>query len=327
MRAIIPVAGIGTRLRPHTFTLPKVLLNVAGKPILGHIIDQLIESGINDIVVVVGYKGELVRQYLNSVYTVDFHFVEQVDPKGLGHAIWCARDFIIDTEPTLIVLGDTIFDFDLGKVLNSKTSSLGVKQVPDPRRFGVVEMSGEVITRLVEKPEVPPTNLAIVGIYYIKDSGLLKNSLSRLLDEHITTVNEYQLTDALQLMIEAGEVFSTFRVDGWFDCGKVETLLQTNQHLLMKQNITPKSIPADVVVIPPVFIADDAILERSVIGPFATISSGVRVSDSIVRNSIVSDGSIISQVLLDFSVIGNNAVVGSKFTSVNAGDSSEIISR
>jgi len=216
MRAIIPVAGVGTRLRPHTHSLPKVLLSVAGKPILGHILDKLLAEGITSATIVVGYMGDLVETYVRENYDFDVEFVQQPVREGLGHSIYLAKDALGD-DPVLIILGDTIFEVDLRPVLASETSALGVKSVEDPRRFGVVEMQGETVSHLVEKPEVPPTNLAIVGLYFIKHPRLLVECLEQLVAEDRRTRGEYQLTDALQMMIDRGERFTTFPVEGSHD--------------------------------------------------------------------------------------------------------------
>ena len=163
MKAIIPVAGVGTRLRPHTYTLPKVLLNVAGKPILGHILDALKAHEIDEATIIVGYMGDLVEEYVRKHHTLKVNFIYQEERLGLGHSIWIARENIMGDEPLLIILGDTIFDVDLSLATNSGFSTLGVKSVEDPRRFGVVEMEKGFISRLIEKPENPTTNLALVG--------------------------------------------------------------------------------------------------------------------------------------------------------------------
>ncbi len=322
MRAIIPVAGVGTRLRPHTYTLPKVLLNVAGKPILGHILDEIIRQGIDKATIVTGYMGKLVQKFVNERYDIDITFVSQKESLGLGHAIWMARETFED-EPLMIILGDTIFDVDLSLAVSSGYSSLGVKEVDDPRRFGVVQTDDKgFIKNLVEKPQEYISNNAIVGLYYIKHPLLLKECLEEIIDKDIKTKAEYQLTDALQMMLRKGEEFTTFHCDGWYDCGKPETLLDTNRYLLerYKQQATPET----AVIIPPVFIAPNATVERSVIGPFATVADGVSVKDSIVRNSIISDGASVESCLLEASIIGNNASVRGNFYNLNVGNSSEI---
>jgi len=322
MKAIIPVAGVGTRLRPHTYTLPKVLLNVAGKPILGHILDALQQHNIDEATIIVGYMGDLVEDYVRRNYSMNVTFIYQEKRLGLGHSIWIAREQITDNEPLLIILGDTIFDVDLSLATNSRFSTLGVKSVDDPRRFGVVELEKGFISRLIEKPENPTTNLALVGLYFINNPKLLVESLQTLIDNNIRTPDEYQLTDALQMMIDKGEKFTTFPVEGWYDCGKPETLLSTNRYLLDGKS-TYKT-PEGAVIIPPAFVAENAIVERSVIGPYTTVASGATVIDSVVRDSIISDGATVTASTLEQSIIGNNAIVKGKFSRLNVGDSSEI---
>jgi len=322
MKAIIPLAGVGTRLRPHTYTLPKVLLNVAGKPILGHILDALQQHNIDEATIIVGYMGDLVEDYVRRNYSMNVTFIYQEERLGLGHSIWIAREQITDNEPLLIILGDTIFDVDLSLATNSRFSTLGVKSVDDPRRFGVVELEKGFISRLIEKPENPTTNLALVGLYFINNPKLLVESLQTLIDNNIRTRDEYQLTDALQMMIDKGEKFTTFPVEGWYDCGKPETLLSTNRYLLDGKS-TYKT-PEGAVIIPPAFVAENAIVERSVIGPYTTVASGATVIDSVVRDSIISDGATVTASTLEQSIIGNNAIVKGKFSRLNVGDSSEI---
>ncbi len=323
MRAVIPVAGVGTRLRPHTYSLPKVLLNVAGKPILGHILDALIEQDIYKATIITGYMGELVKDFVNERYSsMQFDFVFQEQRLGLGHAIWMGKDTYQD-EPLMIILGDTIFDVDLGLALKMGNNSIGVKAVEDPRRFGVVvKDSNNKIVKLVEKPEELISKLAIVGLYHIQDTELLVECLNYLIDNNIRNRDEFQLTDALQLMIEKGSEFSTFPVDGWYDCGKPETLLSTNRFLLdhKPSNVKLK----ESIIIPPVFISDSAIIERSVIGPYASVADGAIVKDSVVRNSIISFNAKVSSSLLEESIIGNDAEVKGHFHKLNVGDSSQI---
>jgi glucose-1-phosphate thymidylyltransferase len=323
MRAIIPVAGVGSRLRPHTYTLPKVLLNVGGKPILGHILDELMRQGFKEATIITGYLKEMVEDYVRSNYALKVDFVEQPQLMGLGHALWLARN-TFGTEPLFIILGDTIFDANLASLLQSTTSALGVKTVEDPRRFGVVEMSadGETIARLIEKPEIPPTNLAIVGLYFIQNPQLLAKCLDDIVSNDVRTRGEYQLTDALQCMIDAGERFTTFPVEGWYDCGKPETMLATNRYLLEQKPMMRDC--TDSVIIPPVYISHSAVVERSVIGPYATVAEGAIVMNSIVRDSIISDYATVDQSMLDRSIVGNNAQVRGNFRRINVGDSSEV---
>ena len=321
MRAIIPVAGFGSRLRPHTYTLPKVLLNVAGKPIIGHILDKVIEDGFDEATIIVGYLGEKIKEYIQSNYSIKVDFIEQSEPKGLAHAVYLARE-TFSVDPILIILGDTIFDVNLKPVIADSFSAIGVKSVKDPRRFGVVELSNDFVKQMIEKPENPTSNLAIVGLYWIRNPQLLAQCIDEIIMKDKRTKGEYQLTDALQLMVQRGDKIKTFNVEGWYDCGKPDTLLATNRHLLERIH---NCLSMDGVVInPPVFISTKAKISRSVIGPYATIADDTVVEDSIIRNSIVSEEAHIFRVLLEDSLVGNSAVVDGNFKRINIGDSSEI---
>lgn len=320
MRAIIPVAGIGTRLRPHTHTLPKVLVNVAGKPILGHILDALTVQGVTGATIVTGYMGDLVEDYVRQNYSLECDFVEQEEMKGLGHAIWVARKTLLD-EPVLIILGDTVFDVDLSVLNTAAFSTLGVKHVEDPKRFGVVIQKDAFVERLVEKPETAVSHNALVGLYYIKNPRVLSETLDYLIENDIKSKGEYQLTDALQLMVDRGEKFTTFNVEGWHDCGEPDTLLETNRFLL-NQRAAKYTAPPGVVVVPPVHIDPTAVVEHCVIGPNTSISKGAVVRNSIVRDSIICDNATVSDISLDRSIIGENAQVSGRFASINIGDAS-----
>ncbi len=322
MRAVIPAAGFGTRLKPHTYSLPKVLLNVGGKPILGHIIEKLLDEKINKATFITGYLGEQIVEFVENNYpALHADFIHQEEMLGLGHAIQIAVP-TYNGEDIFIILGDTIFDVDLKPVLLKKVSSLGVKTVDDPSRFGVAVCEGEKIIKLVEKPRELISKLALVGLYYIANTKLLVESLDELFSNDIKTRGEYQLTDALQIMIEKGETITTFPVEGWYDCGKPETLLSTNKYLLTKRGTN--RMVNNVVINDPVFIADSAIVKNSVIGPYTTISENCEVKDAIIRNSIVSSGAKIGRVILEDSIIGSNAIVNSNYKKMNTGDSSEI---
>jgi glucose-1-phosphate thymidylyltransferase len=322
MRAIIPVAGIGTRLKPHTYSTPKVLLNVGGKPIIAHILDKLLEEGINKSTFVIGHLGDKIEEYIEKNYpSMKSSFIEQEKMEGLGHAIYTAIP-TFDDEEIFIILGDTIFDVDLKNVFKNKISSLGVKEVEDPRRFGVAVLKNGFIEKLVEKPQTPVSNLALVGLYYVSHKKALINCLNELVEKDIRTKGELQLTDALQIMIEKGEKVTTFPVEGWYDCGKPETLLSTNQFLLNKKSFFKRR--DSVVINQPVFIAEDAEIMNSVIGPYTTIASGCRIKECIIKNSIIDSNSQVEKALLDNSIIGSNAFVRGTYKRLNSGDSSEV---
>jgi len=198
MRAIIPVAGVGSRLRPHTYTIPKVLLNVAGKPIIGHIMDKIIAGGFDSATIVVGYLGDKVKEYITENYSISVDFVEQEERLGLGHAIYLSRH-TISKDPVLIILGDTVFDVNLSAMTKGEYSSIGVKEVADPRRFGVAETTNGFVTRLTEKPEHPTSNLAIVGLYFIQHPDILLECLKKMIKSDMRTKGEFQLTDGTAL--------------------------------------------------------------------------------------------------------------------------------
>jgi glucose-1-phosphate thymidylyltransferase len=303
-----------------------VLLNVAGKPILGHILDHLEASGVTSLSLVVGSMADLIEAYVRKHYDMPSEFILQPEPRGLADAV--SLGLSPDDKEVLVILGDTIFETDLkGAMTDLHTTSLGVKTVEDPRRFGVVEtdIAGKV-TRLVEKPDVPKSNLVLVGIYLIRNAPLLRSCIDTLFERQLTTRGEYQLTDALQLMIEHGEPVSTFPVTEWFDCGKPETLLETNRHLLDRMNNGHPEQREGALIIPPVYIHPTAVLERAIVGPYATLDSGAVVRDAMVRDSILGEGARVEDALVAGSLVGNNSSIAGHFQRYNLGDSSEIAS-
>jgi len=321
MNAIIPVAGQGTRLRPHTHTQPKVLMTVAGKPILAYILDELRDLGVDDIVLVVGHLAEKVEEFVKERYPFRAHFVHQAEPMGNGHAIYLAREYL--TGPTLIVFGDTIVEADLRAATRLPHSAIGVNRVQDPRAFGVVELDGDGFVRyLWEKPTTPPSNLAIVGVYMIQRPAPFRAALERLVEERHIVRGEYWLADALQLMVEGGERLSTFPVDGWYDCGTPSALLHAN-HVLLQRAPQPAQVPGSVVI-PPAFVAETAVVEGSVVGPYVTVAEGARVVNAVIQESIVSAHARVERVLLDHSIIGEHATVTGRLGRINLGDSSEV---
>ena len=322
MKAIIPAAGIGTRLRPHTYTLPKALLFVAGKPIICHILDEVLALGPSSIILIIGYKGDLVRDYVEKHYPdAPVEFVVQEDRNGIGHAIHLTEAVANTGEPLLVVLGDTIIKADLRALTSAEYNVLGVKSVEDPRRFGVCVLDGDRIVEVVEKPEIPPSNLAVVGLYYLSDSALLFDCLRKQIENDIKKLGEYQVTDALQMMIESGAEFRPFAIEEWFDCGKRDALIETNRSLL-----EGSSTPAieGSVLIPPVSISPKAKIINSIIGPNVSIAPEVEVENSIIRDSVLDEGSQVKESLLDGSILGSKAIVMGAFQSLNVGDSCEI---
>lgn len=319
--AIVPAAGVGTRLRPHTHTTPKALVNVAGKPILAHILDGLVQQGIGRIVIVVGYMGDSIRTFADRRYRGIAECVEQSERLGLGHAVHLTRERA-GRGPLLIVLGDTIVHTDLGAFLRGEDVVLGVKPVEDPRRFGIVQTEGDRVVALIEKPEHPPSNLALVGLYYLPEAADLHAHLQTVIERGLTTKGEYQLTDALSLMLQDGIRMRVSPVEGWFDCGKPETLLSTNEYLLRLAPRNPE-IPG-VLIRHPVSIDPTARVTHSIVGPNVSIAAGALVDHSIVRDSIVNENAEVRDMVLESSLVGENAVVRGTFQRLNVGDSSEI---
>lgn len=326
IKAIIPVAGIGSRLRPHTHTQPKSLIPVAGKPILGHIIDGLIAAEVTDIIFIIGYLGDKIEEYVSQHYPqVKSHFVLQTTGKGIGHAIWLAKKIPQPDDQLLIVLGDTIFDADLKKVFEGKNNALGVMKVEDPRSFGVALLNefGHIVN-LVEKPKIPKSNLALIGVYYLKNAGELIEALEAMIANQLKTNNEYHLTDALMILINKGVVFEAFTVDAWFDCGKKEVLLETNATLLKRFNLTPDKDWPGCIIIPPVFIHDTATIQNSIVGPNVSVGEHAHITCSIVSNSIIGPYAELQHAVLKSSLIGNDASLKGMIQSLNLGDSTEI---
>lgn len=284
--AIIPAAGKGVRLMPYTEHLPKTMLPVAGRPILGHILEQILSCGIEKVVFIVGYQKDAIIDYVANQYPqLKAVFVEQHEAKGLGHAIYLAKNYV--QGPCFILLGDTIVEGELPPFVAGNINALGVKYVEDPRRFGVVELQDEKIVGLEEKPEHPKSNLAIIGAYSFKDSKQLFTALERLIHSGKTVKNEIQLTDALDVMLENGVALTPVFVDDWFDCGTVDMLLSTNRILLNRCKKVPAKFTKNNKIIPPCYIDENATVSDCAVGPFVSISAGAKLAACSVEDAIV----------------------------------------
>ena len=328
MKAVIPVAGAGTRLRPLTYTQPKPLIPVAGKPIIAFIIDDLVKLGVTDFIFIIGYLGEKIKLYIEQEYPeLNKVFVQQNERLGSAHAIWMARDSIKDSDEIIIVFGDTILDVDLAKVINDSHSCFVVKKVEDPREFGVVEFGeNHFVKRVIEKPKIPKSNLALVGLYKIKEVNILLKAIGNNIENEILTHGEFQLTDALMDMINQGVKFTTITANNWFDCGKKEILLKTNAMLLDKEGYASSNLPAfdNSIIIHPVSIGKNCVITNSIIGPHVTIGENVNINYSIVKKSIIGSFSFIEEVVLHHSVVGSDAAIKGLSQSLNIGDNTEI---
>lgn len=328
MKVIIPVAGAGTKLRPHTYTQPKALIPMAGKTILSVIIDEMISWKLTEFIFIIGYLGDKIQDYVTTNYPqLTCSFITQNERKGTGHAIHLAKELVGDDE-LIIVYGDTICSFDYKEFLESPHSMIGLKRVEDPRSFGVAEIDEEgFVSKVAEKPLIPKSNLALVGVYRIKES----KDLFQALDHHLHSDNarhgEFYLTDALQIMIENGIKLQSFEVKSWFDCGKKETLLETNATLLrrMQRNNedTTTSYP-NAVIIPPVHIGKNCKIENAIIGPNVAIGDETTIRSSIIHNSIIGSFSELNEIVLKESIIGSDAYVHGLSQSLNIGDNTDI---
>lgn len=329
MKAIIPVAGAGTKLRPHTYTQPKALIPLAGSTILSVIIDELIEYGIEDFVFIIGYLGDKIKNYVEEHYpTLRTTFVNQNDRRGTGHAI-LLTEADVGSDPILIVYGDTLCDYDIRSVIDSPSSLIGIKQVESPRKFGVAELGEQNrVAKVIEKPKIPKSNLAIVGIYKIIETPILFEVLKHNLSHtKVSDDGEYHLTDAIQAMIERGVHFEAFKVNNWFDCGQKNALLATNARLLKseKQEIDwSKEDFKNTVIIPPVRIGKGCIFRNAIIGPSVSVGENTTIHSSVVQDSIIGSFSRLDRVVLKESIIGSDAEVHGLYQSLNIGDNTEI---
>ena len=328
MKAIIPVAGAGTQLRPLTYTQPKSLIPVAGKPIISFIIDRLLSLGVEEYIFVIGYLGEKIKDYLDQTYPkLKKQFITQENRSGTGHAIWTARDLLEGTDDLVIFFGDTLVDMDFEKMMRSENSCFAVKKVANPGGFGIVEFDEtNRVIRLVEKPKIPMSNMAMVGVYHIKEVQALIAGLGHNIKNDLRTDGEFPLTDGLMRMVEKGIDFCTIPVKNWYDCGKKETLLETNAILLDKEGYASDDLPAyhNSIIIHPVSIGQNCEISNSIVGPHATIGNNAKIESSIIQESIIGNYASLTDVVLKQSVIGNDTSVNGVRQSLNIGDNTEI---
>jgi glucose-1-phosphate thymidylyltransferase len=318
--ALIPAAGSGVRLRPFTFTRPKPLVYVAGKPILGHILDGLV-GVVEEVTVIVGYMADKVESYCQEAYGSHFrfNFVLQRERLGLGHAVLQGRD-IVPEGGLIITLGDEIFGMPYADMLREHQAampcdaSVGYKIVEDPRNYGVVEMADDgTITAMMEKPKEPTTDTAIAGAYIFERASDLFTGLQQVVEREIKTRNEYQLTDAMVLMAEGGSVFKGFLIDKWYDCGRPDMLIRVNHRLL--DDLPPANHVADdaqmeqSVIVPPVAMEGGCVIKRSVVGPYVTVGKDTEIRDSVLSDCILAEGCDVRDVVLNETVLADKVVI------------------
>ena len=314
MKAIIPLAGKGTRLRPHTYHTPKPLLKVGGRPILSYLLDDVIALGVSEMVFVVGYLQDVLREYIATEYPdLTAHFVVQEVQDGTAGAIALAEPWA--DEDLLILFSDTLFDADLGLVKRLPADEAGIlwaMEVEDYQRFGVIVTREDgTMERIVEKPSEPISRLANIGVYYIRDHELLFEGIHHTLEAEPGKGGEFFLTDAFQYMVDHGARLRTAPVSGWYDCGKPETLIDTNRHLLetTRGGVDPAADVQDAEVVEPVRVEEGAVVRGGRIGPNVTVERGARLVNAILRDTLVGAEAHVEEAELRESLVGHRARV------------------
>ncbi len=329
MKVIIPLAGFGTRMRPHTWSRAKALLNVAGNTVIGHLLDQMADITQEEVIFIVGYKGDQIEAWIREHYPhLDSHFVEQKELLGQAHALWLCRDYM-DGE-VVVAFGDGIVNAEYAEMPEPDADIVMlVQEVEDPRKFGVVVVDeNNVVTQLIEKPPTMEHKLAIAGVHWFKNGRSLANALDTVIREDRKTKGEYYLADAYQVLLEQGAKIVTKPTNFWFDAGNPENILTTNARMLGKghgsKDAIDRSYGEDFTVITPVFIHETAVIEHAVIGPYVSIEAGAVIRNSVVRNSIIDADAQIENSVLENALIGERAVVKGKALTTFLGDDTKL---
>jgi glucose-1-phosphate thymidylyltransferase len=331
MKLIVPMAGRGTRVRPHSHVTPKPLLKVQGRSIVERIVDtfsRILPEPPDDGVFVLGPDfGGGIRDQLSELCDergITPHFPVQEEALGTAHAVGCAEEHLHGEG--VVVFADTLFELTREVTLGDADVVAFVREVDDPRRFGIAVRDGEEVTELVEKPTDPVSNEALVGIYYIRELAKIKEGIDHLVENDLMGAGgEYQLTDALDHRLQEGDVFTTANVDAWLDCGTIPALLETTGRVLERESEDlHQGTVKNSVVHDPVYIGPEATVENAVVGPHVSIEEGATVSDSVVRDSIVFAGGEVENAVLADSVVGRDAAVNQQVQSINVGDHSQI---
>jgi glucose-1-phosphate thymidylyltransferase len=333
MKIIVPMAGRGSRLRPHTLTVPKPLIPVAGKPIVHRLVSDIAKvlgEPIEEIAFVLGDPAFFGDDVVDSLTTLaeslgaKASIYRQDQPLGTGHAIMCAKESL--SGPAVIAYADTLIraDFNLDKEVDSV---IWVKQVEQPEAYGVVKLNEKnQIVELVEKPKEHVSDLAVIGIYYFKDVAVLKNELQYVLDNNIINGGEYQINDGIKRMMSNGKIFVTGQVDEWMDCGNKNVTVETNTRMLGFLQKDGEPLISETIaqenstVIAPCYLGEGVTLKNATIGPNVSIGNGCTIENATIKNSLIQTKTVIKNANLDNAMIGNNAIYDGNFTTVSIGD-------
>ena len=327
MKVILPVAGKGTRLRPHTFTKPKSLVRVAGKTVLQHVIDGLAKVQVEEYIIITDKNGHIIKQFVDEHYPdIKVTYVTQTELLGPAHAVSLASPRIMEGDDVLVVFNDTLFVTDLTRIhilCRDLDGLIYSKEVEDYKRFGVNVMKDGVIVDMVEKPDQPVSKLAQVGLYYLKNGRQFMDYINKAIQNDLRTKGEFYLPEVFKLMIKDGLKLGAPEIEEWLDCGKPETLLETNRYLLERATGNHIFIEG-CVIIPPVSIHPSAEVKHSVIGPYVSIAENCKINESIIRNSVINPNSMLHNVMLDESLIGDAVELAGQSQRMNIGDNSVI---
>ena len=327
MKVILPVAGKGTRLRPHTFTKPKSLVRVAGKTVLQHVIEGLSSIKVEEYIIITDENGHIIKDYISEHYPdLKASYIPQKELLGPAHAVSLADERINEGDDVLVVFNDTLFVTDLTKISELCENLDGLiysKEVENYQRFGVNVMKDGIIVDMVEKPDKPISKLAQVGLYYLKNGKAFMNYIRQAIEKKLTVKGEYYLPDVFKLMLADGLKLGAPEIDEWLDCGKPETLLETNRYLLEQAGASTLTLE-NCVVIPPVYIHPTAKVSHSVIGPYVSIAEKCEITYSILKDSVINPNTILKHSMLQESLVGESVELTGQFQRINIGDNSVI---
>ena len=326
MKVIMPMAGKGTRLLPLTKRVPKPLVNVAGRPVMDYVMDALRRAGkLDELIIITGHLKEKVEAYVREHYDIPARFIEQRVLDGTAGAVNLARPYV--DGPVIVIFVDTLFDADLSIVKTSKADGIiWTKEVEDYQRFGVVVTDKQgYMTKIVEKPSTPISRRANIGLQYVKDWRTLFEGIEHVIKSPPGKGGEFYLTDAFQYMVDKGKKLFVSEVGGWYDCGKVDTLLETNEHLLKHgRGKRPAKVPAGVQIKDPVYVEDGVSLRDATLGPNVAIEAGSTVEGSTIANSILGRGVRVRNATVSGSVVGDKQVIEGREVKDSVMDAGEV---